>query len=305
VHLPSSAGIREGKRAHMDGIEIGEVMAVASSQPERPGVWVRLRVRPGVLIPNQARFVAQESTIGGEPFMDFLTQANPTGYLPTDGTARLEGILQPPSLLPPDLVAKFDGIASDFHQGIAQLQGLHDLVVNLKELSEPRTLADVKAGKRKNLWTALDQFETTAKTLQDEIQDPKSEFNLLLADARAGASSLSKTLKEVDATLSTVRTTADTYTKAGQALEQTSAEANKAIAVFTKDAEDAGALLKNINDLVENIQQGKGSLGQLANSDALHRQLVNLIEDLRAMTDNANRLMTLWREEGVFAKEGK
>jgi hypothetical protein len=32
---------------------------------------------------------------------------------------------------------------------------------------------------------------------------------------------------------------------------------------------------------------------------------VNLVENLQKMTDNTNRLVTMWREQGVFAKEGK
>jgi ABC-type transporter Mla subunit MlaD len=105
--------------------------------------------------------------------------------------------------------------------------------------------------------------------------------------------------------LATVRVTAETYTKAGASLQETSDEARKALALFAKDADEVSVLVKNLNTLVENTRKGKGTLGQLLTSDELHRQLVNLVENLQKMTDNGNRLITLWREEGVFAKEGK
>jgi phospholipid/cholesterol/gamma-HCH transport system substrate-binding protein len=306
VHLESAVGIRAGKRIHLDGIEVGEVVAVTSAEPERRGVWLETRVTPGTKIPKSARFVAQQSATGGDAFMDFRTAAPSKEFLPTDGTARIDGAILPPTLLPQDLVENFN-----------------DLIM-------PRSLEEVKAGKPANLASALIQVQLTAKAIQDEFQQPESSFRVFLGKATTSTEDLSKTLKiiqdtltkpdsdlnllltdarkmvkDIDATLITVRSTADTYTKAGVSLTETSDEAKKALIQFNKDAEDIGALVKNLNTAVEDLQKGKGTLGQLATSDELHRQLVNLVENLQKMTDNTNRLVTLWREQGIFAKEGK
>jgi len=306
VHLDSAVGIRAGKRVHLDGIEVGEVVNVTSAEPERRGVWLELRINSAAQIPAGARFVAQQSATGGDAFMDFRTVSPTKEFLRPTEKARIEGEIIPPTLLPPDLVANFN-----------------DLIM-------PRTLADVKAGKPANLSSALAQVQLTAMAIQDEFQQPESSFRVFLGKATTSTEELTKTLKiiqetltkpdsdlnllltdarkmvkDIDSTLITVRTTADTYTKAGVSLTQTSEEAKKALVQFNKDAEDIGVLVKNLNAAVDNLQKGKGTLGQLATSDELHRQLVNLVENLQKMTDNTNRLVTLWREQGVFAKEGK
>jgi phospholipid/cholesterol/gamma-HCH transport system substrate-binding protein len=304
THLDSAIGIRAGKRVHLDGIEVGEVVAVRSAEPERRGVWLDLRITPGTNIPENARFVAQQSAVGGDAFMDFQTVAPAKNFL--KDKVRIDGAIIPPALLPPDLVA------------------------NLNEVLAPRTLEEVKAGKPHNLVSTLAQFSVAAAAIQDEFQQPESSFRVFLGKASTSTEELTKTLKiiqdtltkpdsdlnqlltesrkmvkGVDETLTTVRSTADTYTKAGASLMQTSDEAKKALAQFTKDAEDIGVLTKNLNTVVDNIQKGQGTMGKLMTSDELHRQLVNLVENLQKMTDNTNRLVTLWREKGMLAKEGK
>ena len=306
THLDSAIGIRAGKRVHLDGIEMGEVLSVSSAEPAKRGVWLRLRINPGMNIPKNAQFVAQRSVTGGDAFMDFRTVTPTNEFLPQDSSARVEGTIIPPALLPPDLVA------------------------NLNEVLAPRTLEEVKAGKPANLPSALAQVQATAKAIQDEFQQPESSFRVFLGKASTSTEELDKTLKiiqntltkpdsdlnqlltesrkmvkGVDETLTSVRTIADTYAKAGVSLTQTSDEARKALAQFTKDAEDIGVLTKNLNTVVDNIQKGQGTMGKLMTSDELHRQLVNLVENLQKMTDNTNRLVTLWREKGMLAKEGK
>ncbi|MCX5656397.1 MAG: hypothetical protein NTY65_17310 [Planctomycetota bacterium] len=163
------------------------------------------------------------------------------------------------------------------------------------EFQQPESSFRVFLGKAT---TSTEELTKTLKIIQDTLTKPDSDLNQLLTDSR-------KMVKGVDETLATVRLTADTYTKAGVSLMDTSEEAKKALTQFNKSAQDIDGLVKNLNAAVENLQKGKGTLGQLATSDELHRQLVNLVENLQKMTDNTNRLVTLWREQGVFAKEGK
>ncbi|MBM4017526.1 MAG: MCE family protein [Planctomycetes bacterium] len=313
VHLDSAVGIRAGKRIHLDGIEVGDVVGVTSAEPQAHGVWVEVRISPDVRIPKSARFVAQQSALGGDPFLDFRTATATADFWPQDGSARVEGVILAPSILP------------------------EDIVTNFSELIAPRTPEEVGPDKPANLSSALVQIQRTAKAIQDEFQQPESQYrqllaragqsaeelsktlktvqdaiqkpdsplNLMLGDARQSTKDVSVTLKGVDEMLATVRTTAETYTKAGVSLRETSEEARKTLAVISKDAEEVGVLAANVNSLVQDIQKGKGTFGQLVANDELHRQLVVLVENLQKMIDNTNRLVTMLREEGIFAKEGK
>jgi len=281
-HLPSSIGVRGGKRVHKDGMEVGDVVDVTSSLPERAGVWVHMRIDQDVDIPREAQFIAQQMTMG-DIFLDFQTRGPSAESLPKDGSARIEGIVKTPSLLPEDVM-------EDVREGIATLKRLEPLSKSLEELTAPRSIEEVEAGEKPaNLSSAVKQFQATAKTLQDEWKNPESGFGQLLARAQKSADDLSATLAAVRETAAVYK---ETGTKAGALVEQ-----------FQKDAEAAQETIAAVNGIVDGVRQGKGTLGKLVADDELHLKLTTLTENLVSLTDNLNRLVTMWREEGILAKE--
>jgi len=296
-HLPSSMGVRAGKRVHKDGIEVGEVVGVTSSLPERPGVWVHMRINEDVDIPIEAEFVAQQSTVG-DVFLDFQTTHVPTGHLPKDGSARIEGLVKPPSFLPEDVL-------EEVRDGIATLKRLGPLSESLTELVEPRTLEEVEAGQPANLSSAVKQFQVTAKTLQDQIEDPESPGGRLLAAATKSAEELSETLTDARVTLASIRETVAVYKETGTKASDLVNKATTVADQLKTDAEEAQKLIGNLSGLVDDVRQGKGSMGRLVADDEFYRTLTNLLEDLSALSKNMDRLITMWREEGILAKEGK
>ncbi len=281
-HLPSSIGVRGGKRVHKDGMEVGDVVDVTSSLPERPGVWVQMRIDEDVDIPKEAQFIAQQMTMG-DIFLDFQTRGLATGSLPKDGSARIEGIIKTPSLLPEDVM-------EDVREGIATLKRLEPLSKSLEELVAPRSVEEVEAGEKPaNLSSAVRQFQVTTKAIQDELQDPQSAFGRLLARAQESADDLSATLAAARDTLAVYK---ETGTKAGAMADR-----------FKQNAEEAQKLLASASEMVNGVRQGKGTLGKLVADDELHLKLTTLTENLVSLTDNLNRLVTMWREEGILAKE--
>lgn len=295
-HLPSSIGVRAGKRVHQDGVEVGEVRDVVSSLPERPGVWVVMKVEPAADIPEEAKFIAQQTAVG-DVFLDFQTATQPAGYLAKDGAARVEGVIRPPSLLPEDLVV-------DFRDAMGKLQKVDKLIEHLKELTEPRTLEEVAEGRKpRNLSSALKQFEATARSVQLLVED--KETKRLLANASKTAEDLGIAIGEARGTLTAVKKTAETYTEMGKKANDLLAKGSEMVEKFTKDADDAQKMIANVNGLVADLRSGKGTIGKLVSSDEMHRELTNLVENLATMTENLNRLVIMWQKEGILAKEGK
>jgi hypothetical protein len=353
-HLPSAVGVRDGKRVHMDGIDVGEVTNVRTSQPDKPGVWVEMHINPHVEIPADADFVAQQSTIG-DLYLDFQTtpkrpldgaalapgqlhlafrrdafglwhvaeepkpwpppawQFNivsqpfwspnlPPLFLPTDGQARVGGRIVAPSLLPEELVA-------DVRKGLSTLNDLRPMAANIQRLTEPRTLADLKQGKQRNLWTMTEQFEVTAKTLQDQMESKDSNLNQLLANANVSVKELREAIALAKDTLKTADTTFKDVGKKADALATSlNDDAKKAadlMARIEKAVDGATATMKSLQATFDNVNAGKGTLGKLATDDDLYRALTTLIENLKTVADDTDRLMTMWRQQGIFAKEGK
>lgn len=388
-HLPSARGIREGKRVHMDGIDIGYVLDVASS-PDGLGVLVDMRINSDVKIPNEAVFIARQSTVGdlyldfqtpaaiqgtvtesgtdaasggvlvqctfpdgvllrpgnpvriagkqvgsvltvaprengqpgiriglrlhagtvipdkaevvakkpgaGEAWVQFQQPDQPSAYLPDK--AEVKGRIKGPELLPEDMMA-------DFREAMGKFGQLDAILNNVQELTEPRTLKDVEAGKPRNLFTALEQFERTAKTAQDQLQKPTGDFGGLIADARKAAQTLQKAMEQAGKTLETVNDAGKTIQQSGKQVNALVTKGDAFIAKLGKDIDEARKLVENLNGLVTDVRGGKGTFGKLVTDDELHRALVTLIENLRATADNINRLAVMWRQEGVLSKEGK
>ena len=392
-HLPSARGVREGKRVYMDGIEIGDVRNVTSSQPKRHGVWVDMRINPDVRIPQDAILVAQQSTVGdlhldfqtpietegavtetgtdpdsgdrlirctfpdgvllrpgnavrmagqqvgsvetvaprenGQPGtrvglrvhtgtaipanarvvakkpgvgparVEFEPPGRPFACLPTDGKAEVDGAIKAPELLPEDMM-------TDFREAMGKFGQLDAILNNVQEFTQPRTLNDVEAGKQMNVWTVLEQVQRTAKTMQDQLKKPTGEIGGLIADARKAAQTLQKTMETAGKTLATVDKAGKTLQEGGKKINALVTKGDAFIAKLSKDTDEARKLIQNLNALVTDVRAGKGTVGKLMTDDELHRALVTLIENLRETTDNINRLVTLWREEGViWGKEGK
>jgi ABC-type transporter Mla subunit MlaD len=393
-HLSNAIGIRTGKRVHLDGIEVGEVLSVATSQPAQPGVLVTLRINPEQLVPSEAELVAQQSAMGDmfldfrtppkivgtwkvsgpspcggttlecrfpdrpdirpttlaylggkkvgqvaevapgppdvgglavrmfvdpgitvpqgatlvaqqtvlrDPYLEFQTQARPPMFLPTDGTARVEGTIRPPALLPDDLMR-------DFREAMGTFQGLDDLVANLTALTAQPPAAT--GAPPRNLWTALAQFEATAKSLQEQMDDPTSDFRQVLASARRAAEDVRETLTAARKALESADKTMATLAEAGKTFQETGKKAGDAfdkgaalMEKLNKDTDKVVTMVERFDGLVKDIRDGKGTLGRLATDDEAYRALVTLMEDLKTLGDNMNRLVTMWREEGLLSKE--
>ena len=254
-------------------------------------------INPKVRIPREAQFVAQQSTIG-DLYLNFETTGKSLAYLPIDGSAKIEGSIKAPSLLPEDVL-------KEVREGLASLKQIGPLVANLTELTAPRTLKDVEAGQPRNLWTTLEQFEATAQSMQNQMDKPDSELGKLLATARMAAEDLRKTLAKASETLDTANKGFASMGEAGKNANALLDKSNALADKLAKDADQAKVLLDNMNGLLTDLRAGKGTLGKLLTDDELHRALVTLIENLQTLSDNTNRLMTMWRKEGLFAKEGK
>jgi ABC-type transporter Mla subunit MlaD len=304
-HLPSAVGVREGKRVHMDGIDIGDVRDVHTSQPERPGVWVDMHINPGFLIPTYAEFVAQQSTIG-DLYLDFQTSAKkpPAVTLYLKPKARVDGRVVAPTLLPEELVA-------DVRKGLSTLKALEPVAANIQKLTEPPPLKPGEETYQRNLWSALNEFQEASAELRNQLHENDSNFNKLLRNANSSAQDLSETLRKAQETLAEATTTfkelrgradllADKLTDDADKVAETLAKLDKAV-------DQATETMTSINRTFDDINRGQGTLGKLATDDELYRALTTLMENLNVVADNANRLLTLWRQKGILAnpKEGK
>jgi ABC-type transporter Mla subunit MlaD len=155
----------------------------------------------------------------------------------------------------------------------------------------------------------LEQFEVTGKLLQAQLDQKDSNLNKLLIDADLSAQKLQEALDTTKKTLAAAEATLKTVgAKTGEVADRLGKTADKADDVMGrlgKAVDGATTTMNSINQTFEKINKGEGTLGRLAADPELYRALTTLLENLQDVADNADRVMTLWRQQGIFAKEGK
>ncbi|HUU91286.1 MAG TPA: MlaD family protein [Phycisphaerae bacterium] len=296
--FPDGVLLRPGNAVRMAGKQVGSVQTVGARENEQPGIHVGLRIHTGTAVPADARVAAKKPGVG-QARVEFGPPDRPFACLPTNGTARVDGVIKAPELLPEDMM-------TDFREAMGKFGQLDAILNNVQDFTQPRTLKDVEAGKQSNVWTVLEQVERTAKSLDVQLHKPTGELGGLIADARKAAQTLQKAMEQAGKTLATVDQAGKTIQESGKKVNVLVTKGDAFIAKLSKDSDEAGKLIQNLNALVTDVRGGKGTVGKLVADDELHRALVTLIENLRATTDNINRLVILWREEGViWGKEGK
>jgi ABC-type transporter Mla subunit MlaD len=299
AHLRNSGGIRPGRRVHRDGLVVGQVADIESSLPTKPGVWLVMQVYEDERIPSDADFFAEWGAMG-DVFLDFRTPEQPSGeHLPTDGTAVVRNVVvRPYSFLPEGIMEEVTGLT----EGTDDFKAL---MKNLRELTEPRTSEDVANGQPANLSATLDQLAEAGRALKAFVEDP--ETRKLITAARTSAEELSTTLAKARESMTAIETEiASTGTATRETLaaaRETADKADEMIARFSRDAEKAEQLVDRLTTIADDLKAGKGTAGKLLTEPELHDALLTLVENLGSMAEEAERLMALWREEGILAKD--
>jgi len=302
VKLDHSGNIMSGKLVHFNGVVVGTVKSVAVAEGGQ-GVIVVLRINEGVSIPENAQMRAQSTTMG-DTVLDFVLPRDEDGNwlkpgkpLPTNGQAVITGSLAKGSpLLPQDLTNQATAALAKFEQ--LDIKQISKALGNLAEMTEPRSVADVDAGKvQPNLATAIARIDAAAAKLADE--ENNRNFKEVLKNAASATSNFSDVAKQAKDlmgqwSVATARLTAD-----ADALKEKS---DKFLTKLLDDAVRLGDLLGTFNSLAKGVQEGEGTVGKLLKSEDLHKQLVLLTADLQEAAKTLNRLLVKLEKEGLMRK---
>lgn len=299
VHLDHAAAAMTGKLVHFNGVEIGTVSDVRLA-PDGKGVIVELRIDDGVSIPGNARLTMTSSGFG-DAFLNFALPKDPgTGEyvepappLATDGTARIEGATGGSGLLPQALTDRFETFLAKFDKLDVTLR-------NIADLTEPRSLEDVEAGRAApNLAVAVARFDAAMSRIADE--ENTRHIKEVLTNLSEASLRFNETLKQTEDLLgkSSVAV-AKISTDFDDIKENTDRLLNK----LYDDAVKISNLLDTVNSLAKGVQEGEGTLGKLLKSDEFHRQLVLLVLEMQEAFKSMNRLVIKLEKEGLLRSGG-
>jgi len=233
--------------------------------------------------------------------LDFVLPRTPDGHwvepgppLATDGSATISGTAdRGMGLLPKELTAQFGEFLDKFDR-------LDSVIVNLAEMTEPRSLADVDAGnKAPNMATAMARFDHAIRNLADD--ENVANIKQLLEQTNSTAVVFNETLLETRKVLGQLSTAVGKFTADSEVVKE---DTRKLLAKLHENAMRLADLLTTFNSLAKGVQEGEGTMGQLLKSDELHRQMVLLMVELQESAKALRRLVVKLEQEGLLRKGG-
>ena len=129
-----------------------------------------------------------------------------------------------------------------------------------------------------------------------------------------------KMREDIHGAIANIRTAAETATRVGAKLEQTTGQisdtigdargtlgkVNASVDQLSKQTtarmEELSKTLNNLESITAKIDQGKGTAGALVNDPKLYQSLVDTSRELNATISDLKRLVEQWEQEGVSFK---
>ena len=172
--------------------------------------------------------------------------------------------------------AKLDSVLLSFNQTLGSVNNVLD----------PSTQQEIKAMLR-NLNRTVDSFDKTAQSL---TATSNSANDLIKTNEKT----LNTTLNNASATMASAKATVDKFGKTADKLN--ALELDQVI----KNFENAS---KNLNTLLEDMNNGKGSLGKLAKDETLANELEATIKNMNELVSDLKKNPSRYVNISVFGKK--
>lgn len=307
LHLPAAGGIKETSPVTLNGVKVGQVKRTANLAAPFRGVEITARIKDGVAIPRASR-VSIEKGFVGEASLEFTV---PQDLHPAQLTDTLkEGE-------PPLEVRDVGSLIADLKQAVSQplarfektadaIEKLADtyttLGQRLSDMVEPRTLAEVHAGKPPNLRSSLERLDhaiagaeqwLSDDDLRDRAKQLLAKAQGVLDDASGLVKGLDDSRKNLDAAVSqTSRDVSATVTQAGRDVSTAAARLNTTLSTIDKASGELSSIL-------EGVSRGQGTLGQLAQNPDLYNNLRGASERLDQALVEFKLVLEKLKAEGI------
>lgn len=298
VHMPHADRLAQNSAVRLHGINIGHVERVRLAEVPETGVHVLIKVRKNIRVPANVQAVAVTPLLGGSTELDLepVPVADPeeVGHLATDGTARISGRR---GGLVRDLTDEFEAV---LEQPLRNFERLADQIEhisaewtrvgeNVNHLIEPRDPEAIDRGEAvANLHSLVQRTEQRMAQMEQVLEGVQryTDDEQLHEDVRkavAGARELSDALP-------------------GQVEELTRNVDHSVTALrgrYIALADDLSGVLTAMQNAVDRIERGEGTLGKLTTDPSLYDNLDDTVQRMQKAIDDMRLLIEKWKAEGV------
>ena len=293
-YLNDATGLTSKSRVTIAGINVGEINSITL---ENNKAKVELIIKKGTVLYSDSTAMKKNSSILGDSYIELTTGIRPP-YL-KDGK-QIKFVRETSSM--GGMMNKFDSIASDIKEMTQSLkeiitnQATSNSIKNTVEKLENITIKIDKLLESNN--NNIDKIMTNIKDFTEMIKSMPYRYDNRINDILKDTSDSVKLIKEI--IRSNKAQINELLGSANNILNNTSTEGiNKTI----ENLEKVSATLEKI---VNNINEGKGSVGKLLKSDKLHDDVGYIIDETTDLINKVSNvdLIVDAHSEYLFNKGG-
>ncbi len=302
VNLVSASGLNTSSMVTLNGVRIGQVTHAEVRLPPAVGAELRLRVRSEVKVPRVVRVSIDKGLIG-DGSLELSIPATATA-------AELSQVYSANDVIeggePLTLVGQIAGVVKDPLERIGKAADKIDALADeytkagkrLNELLEPRTLADVKAGKEPNVRSTIERLDRALEGADAWLHDEALSAQVHDAVRRAGG-----LLDEASGLMTTWRQTGESARKSADAVGEVAADVKEQFRAVSQQAvsslQKIDGAAGELSGLLGKIDRGEGTLGQLSQNPDLYNSLRDASNRLEKALAELQLLLEKYKAEGI------
>ncbi|MFZ4575757.1 MAG: MlaD family protein [Phycisphaerales bacterium] len=303
VVISDAGGVDSPAPVLLNGVRIGQV-DTALVVPS--GAELSVRIRASVKLPKKATVVVDKGLVGDSSLQFIipptLTREELADVVPdaaTDPDFRFVGGVGAQSLTQ-RLESMVNGPLAKLESTAAKIEDLASTYKNLGErltdMVEPRTLAEVEAGKQPNLRSAVERADLALAAAERWLSD-----EALLAKVRSSVDRADKVLTDAQSLVETWKAAGKTI---GDEVAGARADVKSFLAKTDESLNAAKAAADSVSGILERVAKGEGTAGQLVVNPDLYNSIKAAADRLDLTLTEIQLLAERYRKEGLPIKLG-
>lgn len=298
IELPDAGGLHSGSRVYLNGVQIGMVRSVALLEPVNKGVIVTVGIERRYRIPAHVEVKVPLVMLGGSPTIQFYAANDvpeQVAYLPTDGSAMLQGRVASP----------FEAVVGDVSGSLTGpvAAAISALAINVEELSSEWLLVGQNLNQLLELRSVKDvdmgEVGANLSTVVVRLDERMAETREVLA----GIDRIVNDEQMVDDLRTTFANASGLTEKLADSVNELSGTVQEGVETlrtrYLALADDLGGAVASLHRFVNLVGDGEGSVGQLIHNPALYDNLNDAAVRLQKALDELRLLVQKWKAEGL------